>query len=303
MKLISVFIIALASLASSNVQAQASSSPNPDTAVNAGWATVRYDGVPIKITIQANQESTLRFPWRVRLGLPSEMLSAIEVVSAGDTSFITPLMAFKETRFVAEDQATGAVMFIDITASVDGEPRRLNFIDNRRNIAASLSPGAEPSSTTSTPFNQQRNDVGGEEFSYAVLSRLAYQSTFSEERAIDRLEGVNEAPIQEPLSINNLVPGHNILATPITQWRTGSGLFMTSVHLRNRDPQVVSLDVRTFRHTTSWLASSFWSTQLAPSGTFGRDETVMVVISTTSWNSTIDQEGVLLSNVNGLRGE
>ncbi len=100
---------------------------------------------------------------------------------------------------------------------------------------------------------------------------------------------MNEQTLTGAFAINDLVPGQRVTATPVAEWRSGSGQYVTALLVRNTEPHTVDLDPRRLRHTRAWLSSAFWSTRLSPSGMIG-DESTMVVISRSAWADSVGQE-------------
>ena len=256
---------------------------------NGGWSTVSYGAVPIEITIQSGTESILTFPWRVHLGSSNDILSMVRNLPIGDSIYLTPLMEFDSKRFVAEDPATGSTMLLDITATKEAPPRMLRFVDNRPNMAKALAP-LQPAA--SSEKNQEAPIESGGEYSYALLTRMALQFIYSPKSVITTLDGVSRSPIGQARSINDLIIGENVIASPSHVWRTKTGLYVIAVRVLNLGNQAVDLDQRRMRHTTTWISSAFWSTRLEGAG----DETTLVVVSSTSWNKGIAQRGNLLTS-------
>ena len=259
---------------------------DPASGGSGGWKTEAYKGIPLTLSIQVGEESILQFPWRVELGSASEMLGMVRNVPVGDSVYFTPLMAFDNQRFWAESADTGAMLILDITASADAPPQMIRFIDARDDQV----PAAQASSSSTATAPPQKRESASGEHSYAALSRFALQTLHSPERLIEPLDDVSEQPLRGVQAIDDLVPGETVIADPVIEWRTGSGLYVTALIVTNMGRHSVNLDPPGLRHSVGWLSSAFWSTQLSPSGTFG-DETTMVVISRSSWRDTVKQGG------------
>lgn len=251
-----------------------------------GWKTQAYNSIPLKLSMKVGEESILQFPWRVELGSSSEMLGMVRNVPIGDSVYLTPLMAFDKQRFWAESTDTGAMIILDISASADAPPQMIRFADARANDAPAQQANSAPQ-TQGQPSGLR----GQSEHSYAALSRFALQTLHSPERLIDPLDDVSEQPLRGVQAISDLVPGETVIADPVIEWRTGTGLYVTALIVTNKGRHSVNLDPPGLRHSVGWLSSAFWSTILSPAGTFG-DETTMVVISRSSWRDTVKWGGV-----------
>ena len=251
-----------------------------ETAQPPGWQTMRYRGLPLSLSISPREESALRFPWRVKPAMPSQMVGMVDPVTIGDTFYLTPASPFEETKFWFESQETGAMIYMNIRAAEDAPPARVRVLDTRADeaVAEAGEPpreGTGASRATEPVFHTK-----------ITLARFAMREVYAPDRLRMTLEGLTEQPLGQPTTVDDLVPGATVSATPWKEWRTSDGRYVTILRVRNLGPRPASLDPTRRRHTRFQIASVPRSPVLAPRGELG-DETALVVIATAPWRDAI----------------
>lgn len=247
-----------------------------ETRVDTSFESIIWKGIPLDLHLNAGTESILRFPERVQVGLPPDMVGMFEVESVSNTVYITPLSDFNETRIRFRLVDSNNVLLFDVRASETGQTVLLDVVDG---IQLQGQHSNAQSTTPSSPIAEERYD-------YVDLIRYAFQNIYSPERLIKPLQGVVERQLADNSIVKHIVSGHDINAKPVSQWVTNDGLFVTAVYLQNLDGHSVRLDPRRFRHSKFWLATSLYSNVLSPNLQVG-DVTTMVVVSDTKWEDSV----------------
>lgn len=244
------------------------------------YETIEYKGEPIKLVLKTNEESILVFPWALQMGLNSDDVGKAKITIVGDHLYFTPLLQYENVRYYPTDTVTGAKMIIDITASSDATPIQRRVTDARNDFGGESEelPESQGNAVVKRPSSGRSRDL-----TYVDMVRAAFQAIYSpaEVRTLPDSMSLlgDEDGSGAPGFTKDLVPGKNISARLLKQWRVTGGRFVFALELSNQGSGAVELDIRNFRHSMDWLASSLMSERLSGVGDVLQSRTAMVVVS------------------------
>ena len=248
-----------------------------------GWKTMHYLDVPLTLTVKAGQESVLRFPWAVEPGISSDMVGMLDQPRAiGDTFYLTPASPFDFERFTFLSPESGAIILIDIRSTQDALPVRVIVNDARAEDAAAQVRSESPASAVASDDRAEPDA----RYSVIELAQFAMQMVYAPAREIRQMPGLTELTIRDPIVVDDLVPGAFVEATQWKEWRTQDNRYLTVLAVQNIGRSPVSLDPTVRRHSRYEIASTPYSSNLAPYGMPG-DATTLVIISSVPWNEAI----------------
>ena len=254
-----------------------------DAQPTTGWKTLHYLDVPLKLTLKAGEESVLRFPWAVEPGISSDMMGMLDQPRViGDTFYLTPASPFDFERFTFLSPETGAIILIDIRSAEDALPVRVIVNDSRAADAAAEVRSESPAGVAATD-NRAEPDT---RYTVIELAQFAMQMVYAPAREIRLMPGLTELTIKDPIVVEDLVPGAFVEAVQWKEWRTQDDRYLTVLAVQNTGSSPVSLDPTVRRHSRYEIASTPYSSNLAPSGMPG-DTTTLVIISSVPWNEAI----------------
>ena len=248
-----------------------------------GWKTIHYLDMPLKLTVKAGQESVLRFPWAVEPGISSDMMHMLDQPRViGDTFYLTPASPFDFERFTFLSPETGAIILIDIRSTEDALPVRIIVNDARAEDAAAEVRSESPASAVASNDRTEPNT----RYTVIELAQFAMQMVYAPAREIRQMPGLTEVSIRDPVVVDDLVPGAFVDAIQWKEWRTQDNRYLTVLAVQNTGRSPVSLDPTVRRHSRYEIASTPYSSNLAPYGMPG-DATTLVIISSVPWNEAI----------------
>jgi len=230
---------------------------------------------PIRIHLEVGEETLIRFPAPVQVGVPPELLGSVRTEILTNTVYLMPMIDFGPARFQFRRLDTGSIILFDIESSPNGASVLLSVVD-----------GATGNDEASRALAASAADPPAPAHGYIDYARFAFQSLYAPTRLITPLAGVSERALGQAAPITTLVPGARVSAVPVAEWRSDDGHFITALALTNRTARIVELDPRRVRGTDAWLATAFFSAHLAPADTLG-DATTMVVVASAPWAETL----------------
>jgi integrating conjugative element protein (TIGR03749 family) len=212
-----------------------------------------WDDVPLGVSIPVSQETVLRVPEPVEIGVPPELAAKLRVESIKNVVLLKPNAAFEQGRLVLRAIGSNQVYLIDVTASANSNADRYELIAPKA-ITQTVGLGSAPV-----------EDVR------IALTRFASREFFAPQRLRGGLSAVR-VPVS--LATVALYRGHAVRATPQASWSYANH-FVTAVELLNLTPDTRELDPRQLRG--DWLTATVQHTSLAPAGQSGERTLVYLV--------------------------
>ncbi len=236
-----------------------------------GTETVYYKGRPLIVEVPVGGERMLEFGRAIQVGLPKALIGKVQAESIAGTVYLVANEAFEHERFRFRDVDTGEILVLDMTARPGGASAPLRI------RSAATQSDQVPEAVTVEPASN-----GVLPPSDVALVRHAFQSVYSPDRLVKPIAGMQAVTLRDDTVVRRLIPGFDVAAKPIAQWRSDDGRFVTAVYIRNLEQRVIELDPRSIRAGRGWITSSFLTGVLAPATNVG-DATTLVVVSDGDW--------------------
>lgn len=239
-------------------------------------ATLSYTGKPLHVLTPVGGERLIEFRRSVQVAVPRTLLDSITVESIAGMVYLRAKTSFSKERFRFRDMDSGEVFVLDISAVKKAPSTALVFSDNRNTRTIEENPVA----------NESREEIAKPKAtSKAELTRHVFQQVYSPDRLIQSLHDVQKISISNDAVVTMLIPGEEVRAKPLAQWKSDSGLYATAVQLLNTGGRDVVLDPRRLRSAGHWVTASYISGTLRPHGTNG-DSMLLVVVGTKTWEDS-----------------
>lgn len=261
----SILLIAAIALSTAGVA-------NANSFDTGGSARVVYKGRPLAIDVPVGRERLIEFGKAVQIAVPSNIRDSVEVESIAGTIYMTATKAFDERRFRVRNTATGEILLLDISAVSGSDDTPLRVIDQEQ----------------ANTLAQAREDALPEQVEapgLITITRHAFQQVYAPDRLIAPVQGIFPAKLKNKKVLRNLVPGSEVSATPLAQWRVSDGRYVTALYIRNHSLDRVFLDPRLLRVGEGWETAAFRDGVLTGAGRDG-DSTTLVVVADRSWNGS-----------------
>lgn len=235
---------------------------------------VRWDRVPLAVSLVVDQERVIFVDRPVRVGMPALLGEQLRVQSAGGALYLRAHVPFQLTRIQLQDSETGALILLDVSAR---EPKP---------DEVPLEPLRIVESDEVAPRNSEPPKVRDKEqhrFSVAsratpvpvVLTRYAAQSLYAPLRTVEPVTGIARAPLPKDLALETLLPAHPIQARALAAWRL-EDFWLTAVALKNVSSVWIELDPRSLQG--DFTTATFQHPNLGPKET-PEDTTVLYLVS------------------------
>ena len=223
---------------------------------------IRWQRIPISITLPVGRERLVTFPHPVRVGVPGSIESKLRTQSVDGTVYWLAHTHFGLQRVQIQNLETGALILVDLKAvpASQASSAPIEIVVDRNSKDGTI---------RSTKQTQRKSDArrsrtraaGTRALDYVVLTRYVAQQLYAPARLLKTLSGVVRIRIS-PTPVC-LIRGQSIEAVPLIAWRSGT-LTITAVRLRNLEPHPVTLDPRDLRG--EWRAATFQHARLFPAG-------------------------------------
>jgi integrating conjugative element protein (TIGR03749 family) len=222
-----------------------------------------WDKAPLQITLGVGpaNERSITFPAQMHIGVPQEVAQLLRVQTVGRTTYVTALAPFSRTRVVAEDRTSGAVILLDLIASVDSKATHPVSI---------VAPPAPESRSSSINGDDEGTEA---QVDMVTLTRFAAQQMYAPRRLAGAHPAIRRVLVDKN-PVDDLYAGGGLRGTPAAQWR-GDDFYVTAVVLRNLGAQPVELSPLDIRGR--WRAITFQHGRLLAAGTEA-DTTVVYLV-------------------------
>lgn len=216
---------------------------------------VRWEHIPLPVTLHVGQERIVDAGKPVRIGYPSSLDGKVRLQSAGGNVFLLAAAPFPTTRIQLRDTVSGELILLDIQAIQRDTPLEPVQIDY----------------TPSAPATQKTAAQASGEPLPVLLVRYAAQNLYAPLRSVEALPGITPAPVRLAKNITTLLPQHPVTATPLAAWKVNDTT-VTAIRLENQSRQRIALDPRELQG--QFTAAVFQHGWLGP---YGQPEDTSVV--------------------------
>ena len=241
------------------------------------YRTVVYSNLPIPFTLRAGKEKIVSFSEDVQWSIPRELTGIVSGEAVAGTVYLTSSSEFETTRFHFRAIDSNQHYIFDITSSDTGETTPLRVLTQSRVSDTELD---TRSHTAASPSS--RTPSTGRKMGMAEVIRAVYQDIYAPERLLESSANLSSKTFDNPPTYTRLLPGHDVLAIPFSQWWTTDGMYATALHITNNEPYLIRIDPRKIRSSPDWIAFSSISKELLPANQYG-DKIVAVVITRQSF--------------------
>jgi len=229
---------------------------------------LRWNRMPLVISLPLHKERLVTFPGNVRVGFPPELTAAqIKTQIVDGTLYWTALQPFAVTRVQVQAIGSGEIYLVDLSASAEAtDVTPVEILGADSGSARRSTPPPKPS---------EREDAIPPA-DYASLTRMAAQHLYAPQRLLKTPAGVYRTPVgRQPTEA--LFHHEPVRAEPLIAWRSGTA-YITAVKLSNRGYDEILLDPRTLRG--EWRTCAFQHARLLGRGdTDGGDVSAAYLIS------------------------
>ncbi|MBE8597364.1 TIGR03749 family integrating conjugative element protein [Xenorhabdus sp. BG5] len=224
---------------------------------------MKWERIPLSISLKVGQERIIFADRNVRIGLPPSLSETLRVQSAGGAVYLKANKAFPPTRLQLQDSENGEIILLDITAAKVGptEPIRIIY----------------PNEKQATPKEQSQSQ-NRTELSAPVpvaLTRYAAQQLYAPLRTVEPVAGIQPVNLHFPPFITTLYPSEPIAISPLAGWRLHPHTVI-ALKLRNTAKRTITLDPRGLQG--QFVAATFQHRWLGETGS-PEDTTVLYLVT------------------------
>jgi integrating conjugative element protein (TIGR03749 family) len=208
-----------------------------------------WDKHPLQLSLPIGKERLVSFPHGVRVGIPGSIADQLNTQSLNGTVYWTASDGFSSTRVQIQSTDGSQLYLIDLSASQDAETSDVQIL---LPTTPSTTYPATTSATSAAPRSKRQHPTNSS-LDYIILTRFAAQQLYAPARVLTIPHQVQRSRVQQ-ISIQHLLRGFKVDATPIAAWRKGR-LFVTAVRLQNQTQQPITLHPLQLRGR--WYAATF----------------------------------------------
>ena len=252
-----------------------------------------WDRLPLAVPLRVGQERVIFVERNVRVGVPGSLSGKLRVQSTGGTIYLLALEEILPTRIQLQDAETGALILIDIAATlstqnapspepiqiVEGEKRPVRYGQNTASSAINDSQSLNSrkikvqgnATTVATEQTQQQRETPVP----VILTRYAAQNLYVPLRTVEPISGISRINIRRDLDLTSLLPMQPVKAKVLAAWQLEEYV-VTAVLLQNTSKQAVTLDPRLLQG--DFIAATFQHPYLEAAGD-SADTTVLYLIT------------------------
>lgn len=255
-------------------------------AFNAAYAVelMKWERLPLAVPLQVGQERVVFVDRNVRVGVPSTLAGKLRVQSTGGTLYLLASEPIAPTRIQLQDAETGALILMDIAASIpqenasplepiqiiEGDHTPVRYGRTEQNTGTSTKPpNRNQLNAAIEPAVQRETPVP------AVLTRYAAQNLYAPLRTVEPVSGIARVNINRSINLTTLLPMLFVEAKAVAAWRL-EDYFVTAVQLKNTSTYTISLDPRSLQG--DFVAATFQHPNLGPRGD-ASDTTVVYLVT------------------------
>nr|WP_014343626.1 TIGR03749 family integrating conjugative element protein [Aliivibrio fischeri]AEY78212.1 hypothetical protein [Aliivibrio fischeri] len=199
---------------------------------------MRWEGVPLPLSITPGQELIVNFGDDVRIAMPAHLKNVLSTASLGGRVYLSANADFNVTRLHVERLSDGMRVLLDVQAGTALSAFPQVDVVLPKYIGAPVNDTA--AAATASPSHGEALKMAPQ----ALLIRYAMQNLYSPTHAIEPLSGV----VRMPMGLTNNIqasafPYWAVEATPIAAWKLGNDV-VTAIEVRNLSNNTQSLDPR-----------------------------------------------------------
>lgn len=165
---------------------------------------MKWERIPLTIPLYVDQERIIFVDNNVRVGLPSSVAGKLRVQSTGGTLYLKALEPIAQTRLQLQDAESGALMLIDIAASLP--PENTPALEPIQVIEGDITPirygRSEKNKNTDITSQRQSSNKQAQQRETpipVILTRYAAQNLYAPLRTIEPIVGVTSVNINRDL--------------------------------------------------------------------------------------------------------
>lgn len=237
---------------------------------------VKWQRIPLPITLKVGQERVIFADKNVRVGFPPALNGKLRVQSSGGAVYLKAEQAFSLTRLQLQDVENGQMILLDVTASDQGsvEPIRLIYHGDVSTVSRSgetqtSRPEADDGPPAKRPAVKYNAPLP------VVLTRYAAQSLYAPLRTLEAVPGIRPVNLHLPKRLTTLYPTEPLEVQPLAGWGVGQRN-VVALKVRNTAKGKIVLDPRLLQGR--FVAATFQHHWLGPSGT--PEDTTMLYLVT-----------------------
>lgn len=245
---------------------------------------MKWERLPLAVPLQVDHERVVFVDRNVRVGVPSTLAGKLRVQSTGGTLYLLASEPIAPTRIQLQDAETGALILMDIAASIpqentsplepiqiiEGDHTPVRYGRTEQNTGTSTKPpNRSQSDPASEPAAQRETPVP------VVLTRYAAQNLYAPLRTVEPVAGIARVNLNRSINLTTLLPMLFVEAKAVAAWRL-EDYFVTAVRLKNTSTYTISLDPRSLQG--DFVAATFQHSNLGPRGD-ASDTTVVYLVT------------------------
>ena len=237
---------------------------------------LHWQRLPLAVPLIVGQERVIFVDRNVRVGVPAGLADHLRVQSAGGAVYLRASAPIEPTRLQLQDEATGALILIDIDAKAaqPGEAplEPVHIVEDPQPATrygnAPVQHGGDLPASAATPVEPETPIP-------VVLTRYAAQSLYAPLRTVEPVDGIGRVNLPRGLALDTLLPTLPVRATALAAWRLDDA-WVTAVRLTNTTAQWIDLDPRALQG--DFVAATFQHPDLGPAGQ-STDTTVLYLVT------------------------
>jgi integrating conjugative element protein (TIGR03749 family) len=237
---------------------------------------LRWERVPLPISLQVSQERILFIDRAVRVAVPTSINERLRVQTLDGAVYLRASLPFDATRLQLQDEQTGTMILLDVSArqatddAVKLEPIRIVVPSSGDSKSGTGASGRDDSSTVGLSDRATHPTPHA-----AVLIRYAAQSLYAPLRTIEPVSGIAQTPVLRTLPFDTLLPTVPVGVRPLGAWRLQED-WVTALQLTNKSVEWIRLDPRAIQG--DFVAACFQHLSVGPSGD-STDTTVLYLVT------------------------
>lgn len=249
---------------------------------------MKWERMPLAVPLHVGQERVIFVDSNVRVGVPSSLTGKLRVQSTGGTLYLMALEPIDPTRIQLQDAQTGALILMDIAATVpqentsplepvqiiEGDHTPVRYgrpQQSQQTGTATAGTQSQSSDQPSTAPSQRQRETPVP----VVLTRYAAQNLYAPLRTVEPVTGIARVNLNGGLNLKTLLPMLPVKAQALASWRL-EDYWVTAVSLQNTNAQTLTLDPRWLQG--DFVAATFQHLNLGPAGD-STDTTVVYLVT------------------------
>jgi len=252
---------------------------------------MKWERMPLAVPLHVGQERVIFVDSNVRVGVPSSLTGKLRIQSTGGTLYLMALEPIAPTRIQLQDAQTGALILMDIAATVaqentsplepvqiiegDHTPVRYGRPQQGQQAgavsAAMADTQLQSSNQPSTASSQRQRETPVP----VVLTRYAAQNLYAPLRTVEPVTGIARVNLNGGINLKTLLPMLPVKARALASWRL-EDYWVSAVSLQNTSNQTLTLDPRWLQG--DFVAATFQHLNLGPAGD-STDTTVVYLVT------------------------